>query len=206
MRIPSFIGIGSWIVAAAYFLYEPLAIAASQATYSAIQQPMSDLGVTECGLNTYPWADYDICSPHAAIVNGLFLLTAISISVGAFYLYQESQKSQTIKVAVGLLLVFSIGNGFSVIPANVHFNWHTVPAMVAMVAVIPAIGLFGLNTIKGKWLSYICCFLTLLILVGFILIAFFSLEIGGLLQRVFYGLIYSWGIGMSIVITNRKTG
>lgn len=47
------IGALSWIALSLYFIVEFLVIRASTASYNIFKQPMSDLGVTECGIDTY---------------------------------------------------------------------------------------------------------------------------------------------------------
>ncbi|MDQ0205387.1 DUF998 domain-containing protein [Alkalicoccobacillus murimartini] len=205
MKIPASLGIGSWVFAAAYFMYEPFAMAASTAPYNWLLQPMSDLGVTECGVNTYPMAGYEICSPHAPIVNSLFLLTSLAIIIGSLFLYQQVKMIRGIGLATILLIIFAVGNGFSLIPANVSFMWHTIPAVFSMLSVGPALWLYGRNLKKGKWLSYSSSALIGLLFIGFFMVAIYKLEIGGLLQRIFYGVVYIWGISMSWILIREES-
>ncbi|AIC93338.1 DUF998 domain-containing protein, partial [Shouchella lehensis] len=197
MKIPFRIGVGSWIVLLSYFVYEPFAIRASIAPYSYLSQPMSDLGITECGVGTYPWADYFICSPHAPIVNSLFLLTGIVLLIGLWGLKERVKLSRIGKAGFVFLFLFAVGFSFSVIPANVSFEWHTYPALV-MFVVAPALFCISVKLNKGKRLTMISAGLLTMIKVAIMAVAFLPIEWGGLLQRLFYFVFYCWGLGMMV--------
>ena len=202
MKISASLGIGSWIFAIAYFLYEPFAIRATTAPYHWIQQPMSDLGVTECGKDTYILAAYELCSPHAYVVNVLFFLTSIALLIGSIYIYQQVDKSQVVQLANVGLIIFAVGVGFSVIPANLNFLWHTIPSVLSMMVIGPAIGLYAMKFNKGKGLSYVACILLSVLFVSFFVMIVTPFEIGGLLQRLFYLVAYGWGLVISLMISN----
>ncbi|TSB45713.1 DUF998 domain-containing protein [Alkalicoccobacillus porphyridii] len=201
MKIPASIGIGGWLFAIAYFLYEPFAIHATTVPYHWLLQPMSDLGVTECGRNTYALAPYDICSPHAYIVNVLFLLTSVALLIGSLYIYQQLKKDRVVQLANVGLIIFAGGIGFSVIPANVDFLWHTVPAILSMMIIGPSIGLYSMRLNKGKWLSYLSCALVIGLFISFFVMIFIPFELGGLLQRLFYLVAYVWGLAISLILS-----
>ncbi len=197
MKIPFRVGVVSWIVLLSYFVYEPFAIRASLAPYSYLSQPMSDLGITECGVGTYPWADYFICSPHAPIVNSLFLLTGMVLLIGLWSVKERLELSRIGRVGFTCLFLFAVGYSFSVIPANVSFEWHTYPALV-MIVVAPALFCISVKLNKGKMLTIISAGLLTIIKVGIIAVAFLPIEWGGLLQRLFYFAFYCWGLGMMV--------
>ncbi|MGO1923899.1 MAG: DUF998 domain-containing protein, partial [Jeotgalicoccus sp.] len=62
-EVTKIIGALSWIALSLYFIVEFLVIRVSSAPYNFLIQPMSDLGVTICGIDTYELAAYEICSP-----------------------------------------------------------------------------------------------------------------------------------------------
>ncbi|MFB4212338.1 hypothetical protein ACE1TH_10570 [Shouchella sp. JSM 1781072] len=197
MRISFRVGLLGWIVPLLYFFYEPFAIQASRVPYSYIAQPMSDLGVTVCGIGTYPWADYAICSPHSSLVNVLFFVTAVCLLIGIISVYQRLSLASIGKFSFLLLVLFAIGNGFSAIPANISFSWHTYPVMF-MIFVAPALFVIASQIKQGKVFTYSMATSLLFIKLGIIVMVFFPVEIGGLLQRAFYFVFYCWGLGMMI--------
>src|SRR5690554_430582 len=72
-----------WISLSAYFIVEYIIIRATTAPYNFLEQPMSDLGVTMCGTNTYAISSLEICSPYHLLMNWTFTFTGIAIFVGA---------------------------------------------------------------------------------------------------------------------------
>lgn len=71
-RLSILIGLISWVALSAYFMIEAIVIRATTEPYSFLNQPMSDLGVTACGTDTYVLASYMICSPHHWLMNWTF--------------------------------------------------------------------------------------------------------------------------------------
>lgn len=63
------IGSTCWISLSLYFVVEAWVISQSAAPYDAMRQPMSDLGVTRCGVRAYPLANYEICSTAHLLMN-----------------------------------------------------------------------------------------------------------------------------------------
>jgi len=199
------IGFISWISLSLYFVIEFIVIQATTAPYDLLRQPMSDLGVTSCGTNTYELAAYEICSPYHLIMNWTFTLTGIVIFTGAIFLHQFWMNEWKTSVATVLLVVYGMSYGISgIIPADVDFLWHTLAALPGMVVQIPALILIGL-AIKKKmpklsvW-TYVSAFLSTSMLILLFIQPVLPVLPGGLLQRLLYGFVYLWMIVTAIVL------
>lgn len=203
-----FIGLTSWVVLSAYFVIEVIVIRATSVPYDFLKQPMSDLGVTACGMDTYVLAPYDICSPYHWLMNWTFFLTGLAILVGAVFLYPLWPKVRSSKVATVLISVFGISYGISgIIPADVNVNWHTLSALPGMVVQIPAMILISKVTYKKMptiaWWTIVCTIVTTAALLLLFLQPVFTDIPGGLLQRILYGSVY-WWLTVTAIIFWRK--
>ncbi|GAA0361564.1 hypothetical protein GCM10008968_16650 [Bacillus horti] len=176
--------------------------------YSFLDQPMSDLGVTVCGTNTYLLAPYEICSPAHLLMNWTFTITGLTTVIGAICLQQFWPATRMARVATWLLIIFGLSMSVAgIIPADVSFVWHTLASLPGMFVQIPALFLLG-KAIRGirpklaTW-SYICGALTSAVLLSLFLQAFISLP-GGLLQRLLYASVYVWSMGTAVVIWRNR--
>ncbi|GAK08125.1 DUF998 domain-containing protein [Geomicrobium sp. JCM 19038] len=174
------IGISAWFISLVPLLYEPIPIAASPVPYYYMIQPMSDLGVTVCKENAYPMVhSLMICSPHHVIVNVLFTLSGVAYLVGAFVVRQFVPE----RLPFVLLLLFAVGAIISgLIPANVNFTLHTIPAL-AMFLVPILIGIYAKRVQVGRAWNWSIFTIMIMIFIGMVLTVFFP--IGGLIQRSF---------------------
>lgn len=208
-RAAARIGFACWISLSVYFVIESIVILRVTAPYSLLYQPMSDLGVTICGIDTYPLALYEICSPSHLLMNWTFTLTGVVIAVGAILLHQFWPRGLQATFATVLLVIYGLSYAISgIVPANIGFAWHTLGALPGMVAQIPALLLIAL-TVRGRmpqfaaWTS-VC----LLITTGMLLLLALQPVVpglpGGLLQRLLYGSVYLWMVGTAIFLW--KTG
>ncbi|WP_066192514.1 DUF998 domain-containing protein [Gracilibacillus timonensis] len=202
------IGLISWVALSAYFVIEVIVIRATTVPYDFLKQPMSDLGVTACGTDTYELASYDICSPYHWLMNWTFFLTGLSILVGAVLLYPLWPKARSSKVATVFIGIFGISYGISgIIPADVNFYWHTLSALPGMVVQIPAMILISKVTYKKMpyiaWWTIVCTVVTMGTLFMLFLQPVFTDIPGGLLQRILYGSVY-WWLTVTAIIFWRK--
>ncbi|WP_373568353.1 DUF998 domain-containing protein [Lysinibacillus fusiformis] len=198
------IGIVSWIVTILYFVIEPIFIMTSLVPYNMMQQAMSDLGVTTCGKYTYAIAPHEICSPYHFWMNVLFIVNGLSFSVGVLYLSQYLEKNLINKLATVCILIFALGNIVSgVIPADVHLFWHSILAQIGLMTVLIGMGIYAKSLVKGKHWTYanLLVLIALLILIGLL---FFLPLPAGLLQRLFYGVIFVWGMGLTILLRSSE--
>lgn len=198
------IGYITWILLSLYFIVEYIVIKTTEAPYNFYKQPMSDLGVTTCGKNTYVIANYLICSPNHLLMNWTFTLTGIAIFVGAILIQPSWPNHRRIKLATILLIIFGLSYSVSgIIPADINFKWHTLSALPGMVVHIPALIMIG-NSVKTKWpklsiWTYVCVFISTTSLLLLFFQPFVDLP-GGLLQRILYGSVYLWMTVTAIIL------
>ncbi|WP_096186444.1 DUF998 domain-containing protein [Evansella halocellulosilytica] len=197
------IGMISWILTSTYFIFEYVVIRGTTAPYQVLHQPMSDLGVTICGTDTYALASYEICSPNHLFMNWIFTLTGLVIFVGAVCLHQFWPKKKTNVIATVLLAIFGLSYTISgIIPADVSFIWHTLASLPGMFVQIPAMVIIGLSIRKempklAVW-TYVCTAINIITLL-LIFLQFSMIDLpGGLFQRILYGSVYLWMTGTAI--------
>ncbi|GGP16477.1 DUF998 domain-containing protein [Oceanobacillus neutriphilus] len=208
-RLSVLIGLISWIALSAYFIIEAIVIRATAAPYSFLNQPMSDLGVTACGTDTYLLASYTICSPYHWLMNWTFFLTGLFILIGAVLLSPLWPKVRSAKIANILIGVFGVSYAISgIIPADIDFYWHTLTALPGMVVQIPAMILISIAIHKKMprifWWTIICTIVTTAALLSLFLQPVFTGLPGGLLQRILYASVYIWLTGTAIGLWSRR--
>ncbi|MET4562348.1 large-conductance mechanosensitive channel [Lysinibacillus parviboronicapiens] len=183
-------------------MIEPIFIMTSIAPYNIMHQAMSDLGVTSCGKYTYSIAPHEICSPYHFWMNVLFIVNGITLSVGVLYLSQYLKKNWLNKLATVCILTFAFGNivsGF--IPADINLFWHSIVAQIGMITVLFGLWIYAKLLAKGKRWTYFNLFVLIAFLILIILLFFFPLP-AGLLQRLFYGVIFLWGTVLTILLND----
>nr|WP_246384246.1 DUF998 domain-containing protein [Gracilibacillus halotolerans] len=207
-RLGIFVGRAAWIFLSTYFLFEYIVIRETITPYSILKQPMSDLGVTACGNDTYVLATYEICSPYHPLMNITFTLIGVAIFVGAILLQPLLPKLRRIRIATVLFAIYGISFAISgIIPADISFTAHTISALPGMVVQIPAL-FFIAQSIKFtmpkfyKWTLFILIVNSSTIVL-LCLQAFITSLPGGLLQRILYGSIFVWMIVTAIVLQMR---
>ncbi|KMS83201.1 hypothetical protein ACZ91_54405 [Streptomyces regensis] len=203
------VGALAWTLGIAYFAVELPAVAASAAPYDPLVQPMSDLGVTTCGTGTYPLADYAICSPWHDAVNWAFLLSGLVVALGAWCLHPVgarpgAHRSRRSILAATLLVTWGLSMASSgLFPADTHFWTHTLLAVPGMVVHIPALlvlraALRDARPGLARWTG-ICATVSIATLTGVVaapLVPGLG-ELGGLLQRLLYAVVWVWTLGVA---------
>lgn len=198
------IGVLSWLVTCCYFLIEPFFIYTSLVPYSFLYHAMSDLGVTSCGKYTYALAPYAICSPHHLWMNALFIINGLTLSIGILYLAQHLEKTKVRHLATIFLLLLALGNivsGF--IPADIDLFWHSIIAQVGMLTTIAGLGMYAKLLPTGRNWTLACLIILVLILVLVLFVFFFPMPVG-LLQRLFYFVIFIWGTVLALWNVKQK--
>ncbi|MCY9026461.1 hypothetical protein MOF32_26610 [Priestia megaterium] len=192
MYISKKVGILSWFATCLYFLVEPFFILTSTASYSFLHHAMSDLGVTSCGTYTYSIAPYEICSPHHFWMNVLFIINGLTLSIGVLYISQNLKKTRKSQLATAFILILAVGNivsGF--IPADINLFWHSIFAQLGMITVLAGLWMYASSLTSGKYWTYGCLVSLLVILILIMFVFFVPMPIG-LLQRLFYLVIFIW--------------
>ncbi|WP_342488884.1 hypothetical protein MKX67_03965 [Cytobacillus sp. FSL W7-1323] len=204
MYISNRIGFLSWGMTCLYFLIEPFFIFTSTASYSYLHHAMSDLGVTTCGEFTYAFAPYEICSPHHVGMNGLFLFNGLTFCIGVLYLSQYLRKSLINRMATSFILLIGISTFISgLIPADVNLLGHSILVWIAMITVFPGLLIFAKKlTAIRKW-TYSCTASLIFITILISLVPLFPLP-SGLLQRLFYFILFIWGTVSTYLLIKRS--
>lgn len=208
-KIGIFVGVICWLLLSVYFLIEYVVIRASTTDYSVLKQPMSDLGVTACGKDTYLFATYEICSPYHPLMNLAFTLVGIVIFMGTLLLEDQFPKVRNIRLATVLFAIYGISFGISgIVPADSNFLVHTISALPGMFVQIPALLLIA-RTIKKewpglhKWTLFILLINASTMVLIFLQFIYINLP-GGLLQRILYGSVFVWMSVTAIVLRMKK--
>lgn len=201
-------GTFSWIILILYFAIERIVIYAA-VNYSFLTQPMSDLGVTHCGTDTYVLAPYEICSPYHQLMNWTFFLTGLFIFLGAVLLHSVWSKSKSNTFATICISIFGISYLFSgLIPADVNLTWHTLSALPGMIVQLPAMIIAARSIYKTSYILFLWTLLCLII--NFLSLILLSLQPifenipGGLFQRTLYGSVFLWLTVIGIYVLNRN--
>lgn len=201
---PARIGLLSWMALLLYFPIEMIIIGQSTKPYSIMDQAMSDLGVLSCGVDTYPLAVNEICSPMAHEMNIIFILTGILIAAGAALLHRFWDSSKWTISATVLLVIYGLGYTVSgIFPADVNFLAHTLPSIPTMIFQIPAMYIIA-RSIRHKWpglarFTLICMLISALSLI-LIMIGLPA----GLMQRLLYFSVWFW-MSITAIILWRKS-
>lgn len=196
-------GFLSWILLILYFPIEALVTSRTTSTYSAINQAMSDLGVTECMSHAYALAPYHICSPLSGLMNVTFIITGILIASGAILLHRFWSDGQKTGIATVMWVIYGLGYSVSgIYPADVNFWVHTLFSLPSMFLHIPAMIIIA-RAIRTEMpglakFTYICMGLSAVsLLVLFVGIA------PGLMQRLLYGFVWIWMSITAIILWKR---
>jgi len=201
LNISKKLGILSWFATCLYFLIEPFFILTSTAPYSFFNHAISDLGVTSCGEYTYSIAPHEICSPYHFWMNVLFIINGLTFSFGVLYLSQTLEKTGLNRLATIFILILALGNivsGF--IPADINLFWHSTAAQLGMITVLPGLWLYAKSLETGKrWTQY--CLVTLLVILTLIMLIIFIPMPAGLLQRLYYLVIFIWGTVLAFILS-----
>lgn len=161
---------------------------------------MSDLGVTSCGTYTYSIAPHEICSPHNFWMNVLFIINGLTLSIGVLYISQNLKKTKITQLATAFILILALGNivsGF--IPADINLFWHSIFAQLGMITVLAGFWIYASSLTSGKYWTY-GCLVSLLFILILIMFVFFVPMPTGLLQRLFYLVIFIWGTVLSFML------
>ena len=198
------IGVLAWLPQVAYFGVEVIVVSATTAPYDPLSQPMSDLGVTGCGTDTYPLADHAICSPMHPLMNWTMAVSGALVAAGALLVRSRLPRGYRSTAAMWLLVVFGGSSALAgVIPADIDFVWHVAVSLPGMVVQVPAFFLLG-RSLRSKrpglaaW-SYLCGWSTVVSLALLALQPILELP-GGLIQRALYGIVFVWCGGMAATL------
>ena len=146
--------------------------------------------------NLFPLSFLDEC----IVYNKWFNI--FSWCVVSFTVYLE--RNLIHKLGTVFILIFALGNivsGF--IPADVHLFWHSILSQIGMITVLFGLWIYAKSLTKGKRWTYLNLFVLIFILILIVLLFFFPLP-AGLLQRLFYAVIFLWGTVLTILLSSSE--
>ncbi|MEK3821333.1 MULTISPECIES: hypothetical protein [Cytobacillus] len=118
-----------------------------------------------------------------------------------FYIFHKPLKTGLNRLATIFILILALGNivtGF--IPADINLFWHSIAAQLDMITVLPGLWLYAKSLEIGKrWTQY--CLVTLLVIVTLNMLIIFIPMHAGLLQRLFYLVIFIWGTVLAFILS-----
>jgi hypothetical membrane protein len=99
------VGPAFWITSLQYFIAMSI-VGMNWAThYSILQNTISDLGNTACGV----YSDRYVCSPLHAWMNASFILLGITMLIGSALIYHEFRKNAGSAIGFGFMALAGIG-------------------------------------------------------------------------------------------------
>jgi hypothetical membrane protein len=126
-------GGATWVLAVLQYVAATLVAASAwtSAHYSWLNNSISDLANTACGMFAVPNGTPGyVCSPLQAVMNGAFVLTGVLVSVGALLLWRTWPSSWLNDTALVLLVIMGLGKilvGFA--PENTDIGLHLMGSL-----------------------------------------------------------------------------
>jgi hypothetical membrane protein len=119
------IGPAFWIMSIQYYLVQIIVARAWNTPYSWVNNQISDLGNTSCGM----YSDRYVCSPLHSLMNTSFITLGITMIVGSVLIYHEFKRSRGKAAGFGLMGIAGVGALLvGLFPENVNTVLHTVGA------------------------------------------------------------------------------
>jgi asparagine N-glycosylation enzyme membrane subunit Stt3 len=134
-------------------------------------------------------------------MNVLFVINGLTLSIGVLYISKKLKKTKITLLATAFILILALGNiasGF--IPADINLFWHSIIAQLGMVTVLAGLWMYASSLKSGKYWTY-GCLVSLLVILILIMFVFFAPMPTGLLQRLFYLVIFIWGTVLSFILS-----
>jgi hypothetical membrane protein len=169
-----------WLISIQYFIVMSLVAWAWPTHYSALDNTISDLGNTACGI----YSGRYVCSPQHVWMNASFIALGITMIFGSALIYHEFRKN------VGSLVGFSFMGlaGFGLILVGI-FAENTISSLHIIGAALPfvignlALIILGITLDLPKWLKLFSVIAGIVSLAAFILFVshnYLDLGIGGM--------------------------
>src|SRR5699024_5684792 len=100
-----YLGPACWILTVQYFVVQIAAAMANKSAYNWGIDPISYLGITECGVF---YGEY-VCSPLHAVFNLSMIGLGMSMAAGAFLFYHQFKRSRGTLFGFGALGAAAVG-------------------------------------------------------------------------------------------------
>jgi hypothetical membrane protein len=206
------LGAIAWIGSLQFFVAQVVVQSAWRTPFSLTGNYISDLGNTACGPFPPGSSNY-VCSPWHAVMNASFILTGVTMLLGAALLRDAVGPSRAWRA--GLVLIGSAGLGFVLVglyPENANFPPHRFGAALHFVLgnlgqIVLGISIFG----SRSWRGWTACSIVsgcvgLLATALFVSGRYAGLGIGGMERVAAYPLpLWTIATGVSLMRRHRLT-
>ncbi|PEU07375.1 DUF998 domain-containing protein, partial [Bacillus cereus] len=106
---------------------------------------------------------------------------------------QHLEKTKINKIATFFIIIIGVSTIVSgLIPADVNLIGHSILVWIGMLTVFPGLFIFAKNLKKTRKWTYFCLLNLIVITIIISLVFLFPLP-AGLLQRLFYLVLFVWG-------------
>ncbi len=134
------VGPAFWVASVQYFGVMIVSAMAWATHYSVLNNTISDLGNTACGI----YSDRYVCSPDHAWMNASFIVLGLAMVIGSVLIYHEFHKSAATATGFGFMALAGIGTLMvGLVPENSVSSLHEPGAALSFV--IGNIGLIVLG-------------------------------------------------------------
>ncbi len=174
------IGPTMWTLSLQYYLTQIMVAHAWPIPYSALQNTISDLGNTACGM----YAGRFVCSPLHDYMNASFIALGLFMMAGSLLIYQEFRETKGSLVGFSLMALAGFGTILvGVFPENTISSLHALGAFLPFLFGNIALLILGLTLDIPRWLRIYTLASGVVALTGFVLFSthnYLGLGIGGM--------------------------
>ena len=194
------IGPAFWIASIQYFIAMFVAAVSWPTHYSVLQNTISDLGNTSCGL----YSGRYVCSPDYIWMNASFVVLGLTMFIGSALIYHEFRKTMGSTIGFSFMGLAGIGTLLvGLYPENTVGNIHVIGAALPFVLGNIALIVLGLSLDISRFLrSYttLSGVISLIALVLFITNHYIGLGPGGM-ERLTANLQTIWLIVFGVYMS-----
>lgn len=163
------LGSACWLLTAQFFIAQIAAARAAQPFYSWGADPISYLGVTQCTVLD----GVSVCSPLHSVFNLSLIGLGVATAIGAFLLYQQSNRSRGTRIGFGAIVSAAVGTILvGAFPTNTVYAAHCFGAALTLIG--GSVGMLTLGiALRGLpgWLRYVMMAGGIISLTGLIFLA-----------------------------------
>jgi hypothetical membrane protein len=205
-----------WIVGVVqYFVVQFIAASAWETPYSMLNNFISDLGNTQCGMFAVPHgAPMYVCSPLHAMMNVSFCATGVLTLTGVVLLWRAWPARRMVTVGLVLWVVAGVGKVLvGLAPENGDFGLHLLAAFNIPVSAVGILLLSVAVLPTARWLGVCGLVLAVLSLIGSVLsiageyagpVLYFGLGVGGTERLAGYpGNLWMIVVAVALVVNVR---
>ncbi|HUD07118.1 MAG TPA: DUF998 domain-containing protein [Candidatus Saccharimonadales bacterium] len=175
-----------WMLSVQYFLTQIFVARAWHPGYSLLQNTISDLGNTSCGI----YAGHYVCSPLHSWMNASFIILGSFMALGSLLIYQEFREREGTLIGFSLMAIAGVGTIIvGLFPENTDATLHIIGATLPFLFGNIGLVIVGLKLFVSKNLNYYTLFsgiFSLVALAFFVSHRYLGLGIGGMERLTAY--------------------